>query len=94
MNYGSDPEKVKKVVMKAIKKVDVILDDPEPRVRFLEMGDYALKFKVYFWVPKYTERFSTKEEVRTIIYNALNKAGIGIPFPTQTIYLNNAGKKK
>ncbi len=85
--YGSDIEKVRKIVLDALKKVNGVLKEPAPRVYFNEMGDSSLKFKLFFWVDSYTKRFDAKEEATEAVYNALNKAKINIPFPTQTVYL-------
>ena len=85
--YGSDIGKVKKIVLKEVKKIEHILDEPEPAVRFVEMGDSALKFKVYFWVDHYSNRFSARERTNTLIYNALRKNKIGIPYPQLDVHL-------
>lgn len=90
VEYGSNADKVKKVVLEEIKKLKNVLKDPAPMVMFLEMGDFALKFKAYFWVPSYKERFSTKEKANCLIYDALRRNKIGIPFPTRTIYTKKA----
>ncbi len=86
VEYGSDPEKVKDVVLKAISKIEGVLDDPPPAVLFIKMSDFSLDFIARVWVGSYTEAFSTKLKMTDEIYEALNKAGIGIPFPTRTIY--------
>ncbi|MFO7872323.1 MAG: mechanosensitive ion channel family protein [Candidatus Undinarchaeales archaeon] len=85
--YGSSVEKVKKIVLNAIEGIKGISKEPEPFVRFSEMGDSALKFKAYIWVDDYRERFSIKDIANTNIYNALNKAGIIIPFPQMDVHL-------
>jgi len=91
VEYGSDPDKVKKVAMGVIKKVKTIVNEPEPFVRFINMGDFSLDFKLYFWVADYRQRFMTKDIVMTSLYRELKKAKIGIPFPTRTLYMH---KKK
>ncbi|MFH1307387.1 MAG: mechanosensitive ion channel domain-containing protein [archaeon] len=85
--YGSDIEKVKKVVLAEIKKVNHLEKDPEPFVRFLEMADSSLNFKAYFWVDSFENKFSAIDEANTIIYNALNKNKINIPFPQVDVHL-------
>jgi len=86
--YGSSIEKVKTVVLKEIKSVkNILLNDPEPSVRFLEMADSSLNFKAYFYVDTYENRFAAIDEANTKIYNALNKAGISIPFPQMDVHL-------
>jgi MscS family membrane protein len=85
--YGSDVEKVRKVVLKELKKIEGYIEDPEPNVRFLEMGDSSLKFKAFFYVDSYEKRFNAIDMANTRIYNALNKAGISIPFPQMDVHL-------
>jgi MscS family membrane protein len=87
VEYGSDAAQVQKVVLEILKKDKEILKDPKPAVHFLEMGDFALNFKAYFWVEKWGMAYNKKLEMTEAIYNGLNKAKIGIPFPTQTIEL-------
>lgn len=86
VEYGSDPEKVQKVVLEAIKKIDTVIEEPEPVVQFLNMSDFSLDFVARAWVQEYTQAYSTKLKMTDEIYEALNKAKIGIPFPTRTIY--------
>lgn len=87
--YGSDPDKVKKILLEQLKSVKVakVLKEPAPYAIFLEMGDFALKFDLYFWVESPKERFLVKDELNTLVYNALKKAKIRIPFPTQVVYV-------
>jgi MscS family membrane protein len=92
VEYGSDPEKVKKVAYDVVKKIPKILKEPQPFVRFNKMNDFSLDFKLYYWVPNYSDRFMTEDAVMTNLYQALNKAKIGIPFPTRTVY--NYAKKR
>ena len=86
VEYGTETKKVQKVVLEAIKKIDTVIEEPEPVVLFLEMSDFSLDFIARAWVKSYTEAYSTKLKMTEEIYNALNKANIGIPFPTRTVY--------
>lgn len=88
VEYGSDIEKVKKIVSKAIEPIEEIITkgDRKPTIMFKEMGASALNFKAYLWVDNLSKKFSTEEKIKTAIYNALNKAGIVIPYQTFTVY--------
>ncbi len=86
VEYGSDPEHVRDVILEAVKKIDTVIEQPKPVVEFLAMSDSSLDFVARAWVKNYTEAYSTKLKVTDEIYNALNKAKIGIPFPTHTVY--------
>lgn len=85
--YGTDIEKVKKIVMKEIKSIKNAVDNPEPSIRFDEMGNSSLNFKAYFHVSSFEHRWESIDEANTKIYNALNKAGIEIPFPQMDVHL-------
>jgi len=92
--YGSDIKKVKDLVFKTIKKVENCLDEPEPSVTFDEMADFSLNFSAKFWVARPNLRYAASLQAREMIYNVLNKNGISIPFPTHTIYVENADARK
>jgi len=85
--YGSNIEKVKKIVMKEVKTINHIVSDPEPFVFFLEMANSSLNFKAFFFVDSFKNRYASLDEANTKIYNALNKAGISIPFPQMDVHL-------
>jgi len=85
--YGSSIEKVKKLISKEIAGIKDVLKDSPPVVRFLEMGDSSLKFKVYFHIESFQNRMGAVDAANTRIYNALNKAGIEIPFPQMDVHM-------
>lgn len=85
--YGTDIGKVEKVVLEAISGIDGKLDDPAPRVVFTEMGDFSLNFIGRFWIDHYKNAEITKSIASRKIYEALNKAGIEIPFPARQVYI-------
>ncbi len=85
VEYGSDTDQVKKVVYEAVKMIETVLEHPVPVVQFLKMSDFSLDFVARAWVQNYTKAYRTQLEMTEVIYNALNEANIGIPFPTRTI---------
>lgn len=87
VKYGSDADKVRKIALKELNDLRIILKSPAPQVIFNEMGDYALKFKAFFWIDSIEKKLEAKEKAVTSIYNALNRNKIAIPFPTRTIYI-------
>ncbi len=87
VSYGSDIERVKKIVLREIKKVRSLINDPEPHVKFLAMGDSSLNFNAYFYVDSFENRLDATDQANTLIYNALNKAGISIPFNQLDVHI-------
>jgi small conductance mechanosensitive channel len=77
--YGADVERVRQILLEAVKPLDLVLDDPAPAVAFVDLGASSLDFNVLTWcqAPNYLGMLA---QVRTAIYDALNSAGIEIPF--------------
>jgi len=96
--YGSDIDKVEKVVLNAIKNSDapIIKKHPTlditPKVVFMEMGESSLNFELFVWVKgEYARRpRRTRSIFLKLIYNALNEANINIPFPQQDLHIKDS----
>ncbi len=86
VEYGSETEKVRNVVLNAVRATAGVLEEPEPVVQFLKMSDFSLDFVARAWVASYAEAYAMKVELTDVIYNALGEAEIGIPFPTRTVF--------
>ncbi|MCG8582468.1 MAG: mechanosensitive ion channel [Bacteroidales bacterium] len=85
--YGSDVEKVKAILEEQIKNHQDILDFPEPDVLFINMGDSSLDFRMLYWVSKVRQGINIKSDITQMVYDALNKEGITIPFPQRDIHI-------
>jgi small-conductance mechanosensitive channel len=91
--YGSNVTQVNEVLMKSAVRVEWIASDPPPRVRFTEMGDSALIFRVLGWISEPELRGRAIDGLNTAIYEDLNAAGIEIPFPQRTVHhIGSAGR--
>lgn len=85
IEYGADPEKAKKVALDEIRKIKDIMKDPAPSAILLELADFSLNIKAFFWVDDISKVYPKREEALIRIYKAYAKNKIGIPFPTQTV---------
>ena len=85
--YGSDIDQVREVLLRAAEGVEFVVDDPEPRIRFTEMADSALVFRVLCWIRFPELRGQCVDGLNTAIYKALNAEGITIPFPQRDVHL-------
>jgi len=90
--YGSDPDKVKSIVKKEIGKMKILSKDEQVDVWFTSMADSSLNFKALFWVDSVFDRLGAYQDAITIIYNALKKNKITIPFPQREIWVHNLKK--
>jgi small-conductance mechanosensitive channel len=88
--YGSDPDKVKKIIREIIDSNKYIIKDKEdmkPIVRFEELGDSSINFFVLVWISDRKHRFDVKDYMNTEIYKRFAKEGIDIPFPQRDIHV-------
>ena len=88
VGYGEDVEKVKKLIHDVvIKNVKELAKGKEVTVQFYEMADFGLRFRVFFWTEHWDKEAGVKMEITKLVYDTLNKNKIGIPYPTQVVYV-------
>ncbi|MBQ7608598.1 MAG: mechanosensitive ion channel [Desulfovibrionaceae bacterium] len=92
--YGSDTDKVIKILQNIVSKQEKVLRYPEPSVVFKEFGDSALLFSVFFWVNKFDDKISTSTAVRLQINREFAKNNIEIAFPQIDVHMKENTKKK
>jgi len=89
VEYGVDPEYIKKIVLEEVDQIKLIDKEKESQVVFLEMADSSLNFKVRFWVDDISKKWPTHQEAITRIYRRLYKEEIGIPYPQKTVWMRD-----
>lgn len=92
VEYGTDPEYVKMIVIEELNAVRLRDPEQDVRVMFTSMGESALQFKAMFWVADLEHRWPAHQEGITRLYRRLYKEGIGIPFPQRTVWLREEGR--
>ncbi|WP_321507981.1 mechanosensitive ion channel family protein [uncultured Methanoregula sp.] len=87
--YGTDIDTVKKILLdiaqNVIRNTDYLLDDPAPKVFFLEFADSSLKFVLYVWARKYNLPDEIKDSINSLIAERFAEEGIEIPFPQMEV---------
>lgn len=96
VSYGDDLEKAKKVVLKAIDKVENVLSDKGIEFYYDEFGDSSINFKIRFWVRFSTnpDFWSARSEAIMAITKAFDENDIMIPFPIRTLDFGIRGGEK
>ena len=85
--YGSDTQKVKDILYQCSLKHPMIDKKRNIVVTLEDFGEYALKFKVYFWAQKTWEIINIKSEIRFAIDQSFRANNIKIPFPQRDLHL-------
>jgi potassium efflux system protein len=86
--YGSDPNKVRELLLKIASEHPSILKDPAPTASLEELGDSALVFQMRAFLPTLKDRQKATHELNTMIHDRFRSAGIDIPFPQQEVTMN------
>lgn len=84
VGYGADLKLAETAIRKVIEADDRILRDPEPFVKVGNLGDSSVDFVTRAWVDR-GDYFDVKCDLQRAVKEALDKAGVEIPFPTRTI---------
>lgn len=85
VEYGSDYEKVKQVILSVLSKDERIFTDPAPFIELTQLADSSVNIVVRVWVKSsdyWGVYFTTNRE----IYATFNEVGIGFPFPQLTVH--------
>jgi small-conductance mechanosensitive channel len=91
--YGSDIEKVIRVLKAVADSNPFSLDEPSPIVVFKGFGDSSLNFMLGSWCEK-TQYLDLKNSLTRDIKNAFDRESIEIPFPQRVVHLHAAGEKE
>ncbi len=91
--YDSDVELVKQVLLKTAQSHKDVIKKTEAKVMLTDFGDYALIFRLYFSVKKSFQSELIKSDLRFEIWNQFQEKSISIPYPQQTLWVNNENQK-
>jgi MscS family membrane protein len=90
--YGTDVEKAKEILLTCAEGVQYVVDTPPARVRFVSFGDSGLNLQLRAWVSEPVYKGRATDALNTKVYNALNDAGIEIPYPKLDMYMKESPK--
>ena len=90
--YGSDMEKVQRIMLETAKGDPRVLDHPAPFVRFAAFGASSVDFIVRAYTSLIRERWSLQSDLGVAIHDAFEREGIQIPFPQRDLHLKSGGQ--
>jgi len=85
--YGSDVQLVKKLLIQAAENHPEVLNEPPPRVLFMDFGDSSLNFKVTFTLNDSFNARIPSSDIRFEIDRLFRENNISIPFPQRDIHI-------
>ena len=91
ISYDADSGEATRIIEQALKKIPAIVDTPAPQIGIQEFADSSVNIGMRYWVPT-KQYFQTLYKANTAVYDALNEAGITIPFPQRDIHMVPEGQ--
>lgn len=86
VSYNSNLVQVQDVIRKVLDHHPMVLADPAPRIILKEMADSSINFEIWVWVER-SQLFEARTDITRSIKEALDQAGIEIPFPQRVVHL-------
>lgn len=95
ISYNDDIEKAFKTIDGALAKDKRILTEADraPQIMVTNLGESSVDITVRFW-SKSSDFWSLKIDTTKAVKEALDKAGITIPFPTRTLEMHDVSAAK
>lgn len=90
VSYGSDPEKVREILIKVANDHPLVVRYPEPFIVWNDFGASSLDFELRAFLSDIAKGLQVKTDLRFAIFKAFKENGIEIPFPQQDVYIRSA----
>ena len=87
--YGQPPNEVKKVLVEAALAARGVLSQPEPDVLLTAYGDFAITYRLRYWLRDFADTPRTEDRIMTNIWYYFKRAGITIPFPIRDVTMRH-----
>ena len=90
VSYDADPKAVEKILLEIAQNEPLVENFRAPAVRFVELGDNSINFLLQVWIDvQKTARKRIRSQLYYAIFDALQQAGIEIPFPQRDLHVRS-----
>lgn len=89
ISYDDDIKKAKELAEETLDEASTVEEDPEPQVVVEELGGSSVNLKLRGWTDNRKANIvKGGSEVTQLIKEKYDEAGIDIPYPIRTVYMN------
>ncbi|MCA1584818.1 MAG: mechanosensitive ion channel family protein [Acidobacteria bacterium] len=81
VGYQHPPNQVKAALSEALTHAPLVLTTPPPDILVHDFGDFAVVYKMRFWIGDYETHEPARNQVRSAIWYTFQRANIEIPYP-------------
>jgi small-conductance mechanosensitive channel len=94
LEYGAPPNLVRRVIVEVLNGHPKILKIPQPEVRLVEFGDFAITYEIRFWHTSYFSEPRIKADINNQLWYALRRHRINIPFPIRDVQFRHIEQRR
>ncbi|CAN5736591.1 hypothetical protein BH23GEM6_BH23GEM6_06920 [soil metagenome] len=91
--YGSDIQKVLKILVESAAVHTSVVAQPKPIALFVGFGDNSLDFELRVWVGDVASRFYVRSDILAEIDRRFREEAIEIPFPQRDLHIRSVDPK-
>ena len=85
LDYNAPPNKVIRVINSVLDEHSKVLKQPKPVVRVADFQDFSIQYEVRYWHNNYAFEPQLKCEINSLLWYALRRNNIRIPFPIRDV---------
>ena len=90
IGYGDDIELARRVILQALEQADDVSPDPKADVIVVDLAESGLTLRARWWTHSgIADGLNAQDRVLTRVKQALNAAGVDLPFPTHQILFHD-----
>ncbi len=87
-------DEAREVILQIVRRDERFLTEPAPEVVVIALGDYFVKIELKVWLRDPRIHIPVREELREAIKNALDKAGIVMPYEIIELVKHDPDRKE
>ena len=94
IEYGTAPERVREVLMKAALETPGVLAQPSPVVFLTNFGGSSIDYTLKFWINDARQHLNIESRVRVNMWYRVKQAGMNMPCPIRTVEITSLDRKE
>jgi len=96
IGYQDSIDQAISVISEVLESIPGVFQEPGPWIYTTELAPSSVNLEIFFWtMPDQANVLKVRHQVATAIKQALDKAGIDIPYPYQVVlFHNNNGNRE
>lgn len=91
-SYKTPPNVTKRVILDVLREVPDVVAMPPAVVEADDYGDFAIKYRIHFWMVDYARQERVRDAIMTSLWYAFRRHDIQIPFPIRDVYVRDGAR--